>query len=98
MRLQTLKKELLPVQRGQEVTIPLLLLLPWPPPVLLDFSAVKPGVYNYLSEGFKGGREIRDTLYFLFISDPSFRFDGSSPRTLQGEGRIDVTLVNLVRG
>ena len=72
MRLQTLKKELLPVHRGLEVTIPLLLLLSWPPPVLLDLSAIKPGVYNHLPEGFKGGREISDILFSLFISDPSF--------------------------
>ena len=29
-------------------------------------------------------------LYSLFISDPSFHFDGSSTRTLQGEGRRGV--------
>ena len=29
-------------------------------------------------------------LYSLFISDPSFHFDGSSTRTLQGEGRREV--------
>ena len=68
MRLQSLKKDLLPVHRELEVAIPLL--LPWPPPVLLDLSAIQPGVYNHLPEGFKGGREISDILYSLFISDP----------------------------
>ena len=88
MRLQSLKENLLPVQSEQEVAIPLL--QPWPPPVFLDLSAIKPGVSNHLSEGFKGGREISNILYSLFISDPSFHFDGSSTRTLQGEGRREV--------
>ena len=57
MRLQTLKKELLPVQSEQEVAIPLL--QPWPPPVFM--SAVKPGVYDTLPEGFKGEGEISNT-------------------------------------
>ena len=35
---------------------------PWPPPVFLVlWSAIKPGVYCHLSEGFKGGREISST-------------------------------------
>ena len=58
-------------------------LQPWPPPIPTDpgcyglSSAVKPVVYSPLPEGFKGGREISDTDDSLFISDPSFHFDGS---------------------
>ena len=59
MRLQTLKRNLIPVQSEQEVAIPLL--QPWLPPVLLVLSAVKPGVYNTLPEGFKGEGEISNT-------------------------------------
>ena len=48
MRLQTLKRNLI-------------LLQPWLLPVLLVFSAVKPGVYYTLPEGFKGEGEISNT-------------------------------------
>ena len=57
MRLQTLKRNPIPVQSEQEVAIPLL--QPWPPPVFM--SAVKPGVYDTLPEGFKGEGEISNT-------------------------------------
>ena len=58
-------------------------LQPWPPPISTNpgcpglSSAVKPVVYSPLPEGFKGGREISNTAYSLFISDPSFHFGGS---------------------
>merc|ERR1711888_490424 len=40
---------------------------PWPPPVTLVLSAIKPGVYIPLSEGFQGGREISNTLLSLYF-------------------------------
>ena len=56
----------LPVQSEQEVAIPLH--QPWPPPVFIILcSAVKPGVYSPLSEGFQGGREISNTLLSLYF-------------------------------
>ena len=84
-RLQALKKELLPVQREQEVAIPLL--LPWPPPVLLDFSAIKPGVYYHLPEGFKGGREIRDIYTPSLFQIRHFILTGLVSHSPQGEER-----------
>ena len=85
MRLQSLRRNLLPVQSKQEVAIPLL--LPWPPPVLLDLSAIQPGVYNHLPEGFKGGREISDIYTLPLFQIRHFILTGLVSHSPQGEGR-----------
>ena len=51
----------IPVPPPAPIRLAYVPLQPWPPPVLLVLSAVKPGVYNPLSEGFKGEREISNT-------------------------------------
>ena len=51
----------IPVSPPALIWLAYVFLQPWPPPVLLVLSAVKPGVYNPLSEGFKGEGEISNT-------------------------------------
>ena len=57
----------IPVPPPAPIRLAYVLLQPWPPPVLLVLSAVKPGVYKPLSEGFKGEREISNTLLSLYF-------------------------------
>ena len=57
----------IPVPPPAPIRLAYVPLQPWPPPVLLVLSAVKPGVYNPLSEGFKGEREISNTLLSLYF-------------------------------
>ena len=56
-----------PVPPPASIRLAYVPLQPWPPPVLLVLSAVKPGVYNPLSEGFEGEGEISNTILSLYF-------------------------------
>ena len=85
----------IPVPPPAPIRLAYVPLQPWPPPVLLVLSAVKPGVYNPLSEGFKGGREISDIYTLPLFQIHHFILTDLVSHS-QGGGEEEGYLVNTV--